>query len=142
MTVTVHMIIITCGDSLTAVLITGSISEYLLPDRAWYDFVCPWSYYSCCYRSSCGTADSTDCAMVQPYFCRISTCHSLWVSLDYYTCKQHTYSAQNCLILWYCRLLWLSCGTSMTLGRMMNDPVVIYYDWLIQLVHEADTFVL
>jgi len=28
---------------LTAAPATGSISEYILPDRAWYDFVCPWN---------------------------------------------------------------------------------------------------
>jgi len=90
-----HTIILTCGDSLTTVLITDSISEYFLPDRTWYDFVCPWSHYSCCYQSWCGTADS---AMDQPYFCRISACHSqLGESglILYYTCKQHTYSHDN-----------------------------------------------
>ena len=71
-----------------------------------------------------------------------STCfHSLSYPTATLTCIT-TLGLTNYLILWYCRLLWLSCGTSMTLGRVMNDPVVIYYDWLIQLVHEADTFVL
>ena len=77
MTVTVHTIIITCGDSLTAVLITGSISEYLLPDRAWHDFVCPWSHYSCSYRVG---------QQIQPWI-NLTFAGSLlathnWVSLD------------------------------------------------------------
>jgi len=66
--------ILTCRDSSTLVLITCSISGYLLPDRAWYDSVCSRSCYSHFYWSWWGTADS---AMDHPCFCRIRACHSL-----------------------------------------------------------------